>query len=172
MPTSDTENKEWARDRIADLAPTCVVDIGAGEGTYAHLGRSVTPGCQWIGVEAWGPYVTTYSLDDLYDQVVLGDVRYLDLARVHPSPDLVVVGDMLEHLDADEVEPLVRRLQAWAPTLLVSIPVLHLEQGAVGGNWLECHRSEWGYEAMADLLGPGVTGSICGDVLAYYLWER
>lgn len=171
MPTSDAENKPWARDLIRRLAPRVVVDIGAGDGTYARLARGHTD-ARWVAVEAWGPYVTEYGLDDLYDLVVLGDVRYLDLAAVHPDPDLVIVGDMLEHLDAEQVEPLVRRLQAWTPHLLVSVPVLHLEQGAVGGNWLETHRSEWGYGQMRDLLGPGVTDSIEGDVLAYFHWQR
>jgi hypothetical protein len=172
MPTSDAENKPWARDAIVRLAPRVVVDLGAGDGTYARLARAQTPDAHWIAVEAWGPYVTDYGLTGLYDQVVVGDVRYLDLTRLHPAPDLVIAGDMLEHLDADQVEPLVRRLQAWTPRLLVSIPVLHLEQGAVGGNEFECHRSEWTYEAMLGALGPGVTESVRGDVLAYYLWER
>lgn len=172
MPTSDTEGKEWARGVIERLAPATVVDIGAGEGTYAHLARHHTPTAHWIAVEAWGPYITDYDLDTLYDHVVLADARYLDLDTVAKAPDLVIVGDMLEHLDAEQVEPLVRRLQGWARHLLVSVPVLHLPQGAVGGNWLETHRSEWDYHQMLDLLGPGVTDTVCGTVLAYYLWER
>ncbi|RCV53460.1 methyltransferase domain-containing protein [Marinitenerispora sediminis] len=171
MPTSDAEGKPWARARIVAANPKVVVDVGAGDGTYSRLARADTD-ARWVAVEAWGPYVTQYSLGELYDEVVLGDIRHIDLDTVAHEPDLVIVGDMLEHLPADEVPVLVRRLQGWARRLLVSVPVLHLEQGAVGGNWFERHLSEWSFEAMLDVLGAGVTESICGDVLAYYLWER
>src|SRR5690606_17539403 len=78
VPPCDTEGKEWARGVIAGLAPQTVVDVGPGEGTYARLAREVTPGCRWIGVEAWGPYVSEYGLFDAYDWVIVADVRHLD----------------------------------------------------------------------------------------------
>ena len=172
MPTSDPEGKEWAADVIRRIAPATVVDIGPGEGTYARLARDHTPGARWIAVEAWGPYVTGYGLWELYDHVVLGDVRHVDLMSLDYAPTLAICGDMLEHLPAEEVPVLVQRLQAWADHLLVSVPIVHHPQGAVGGNWMEIHRSEWTAESMRNLLQPGVVEERVGDVLAYFHWMR
>src|SRR5690606_32164324 len=87
LPTSDAQGKGWARQVIADLAPATVVDVGPGDGTYVRLARDVTPDTWWAGVEAWGPYVTQFGLDRLYDQVVVADVRHLDPHTVALHPD-------------------------------------------------------------------------------------
>ena len=54
---------------------------------------------------------------------------------------------------------------------LVSIPLAHHAQDAVGGNWFEIHRDHWAHEEMLDALGHGVVDSVRGDVLGYYLWS-
>lgn len=171
MPTSDTEGKEWARGVIAGLAPQTVVDVGPGEGTYARLAREVTPGCRWIGVEAWGPYVTEYGLFDAYDWVIVADVRHLDPYTVVRQPDLVILGDVLEHMTQLEARGVLARMRDWARHVLVSVPLAHHDQDAVAGNWYEIHREHWTAEQMRRELGPGLEDCWEGDVLGYYLWS-
>lgn len=171
MPTSDTEGKEWARGVIAGLAPQTVVDVGPGEGTYARLAREVTPGCRWIGVEAWGPYVTEYGLFDAYDWVIVADVRHLDPYTVVRQPDLVILGDVLEHMTQLEARGVLARMRDWAHHVLVSVPLAHHDQDAVAGNWYEIHREHWTAEQMRAELGPGLEDCWEGDVLGYYLWS-
>ncbi|MFD6094731.1 class I SAM-dependent methyltransferase [Nocardiopsis flavescens] len=170
MPTSDPELKQWAVRHYQRLRPAVTVDIGTGEGTYARLMRPHHHGT-WVGVEAWAPYVGEFGLRDLYDRVVIADVRHLDLHTVHHGPDLVIAGDVLEHMAADEARVVIAKLKAWADHLLVSIPIVHYPQGPYQGNWFDAHQDHWSHQGMLDLLSPGVVDAVCGRVLGYFLWS-
>lgn len=171
MPTSDVEGKDWARDAIEKLAPATVVDVGPGEGTYVKLARDVTPGCRWIGVEAWGPYVTQFNLFDAYDWIIVSDIRHLDPYTLVRDPDLVILADVLEHMTQLEAKGVLARMRDWAHHVLVSIPLAHHDQDAVGGNWFEIHREHWSSREIRRELGPGLVDYQEGTVLGYYLWS-
>lgn len=171
MPTSDLEGKEWARQVIADLAPATVVDIGPGEGTYAHLARAVTPHARWIGVEAWAPYVTQYGLFDVYDWVIVSDVRHIDLYSIGREADLVILADVLEHMEQAEARAVLSRMRDWARYVLVSVPLAHFAQEPYEGNWFEIHREHWTAQEMRAELGHGLVQAHEGEVLGYYLWS-
>jgi cyclopropane fatty-acyl-phospholipid synthase-like methyltransferase len=169
MPYSDAQGKDWALATYLSIAPSTVIDIGAGAGTYAKLMRPHHE-AHWTAIEAWFPYVTEFDLDDLYDQVTIADVRHLGWNQ--QVVDMAIAGDVLEHMTRTEASELIRWLKAIAKALLVSIPVLHLDQDAVNGNPFERHVDHWTYEAMLAELGPGVVDTWRGDVLAYYWWTR
>jgi hypothetical protein len=171
VPISDPENKQWALDQIRELDPAVVVDIGPGAGTYSDLARTHTT-ARWSAIEAWAPYIPKYKLWDKYDHVAVSDIRHTDLRTVAPAPDLAIIGDVLEHMPAHEARTVIIRLQAWTEHLLVALPIVHYEQGAVGGNWFETHHHHWQYDEMLDALGPGVVDSVKGDTLGYYLWSQ
>lgn len=163
MPTSIAEGKAWLIPRIAELQPTTILDIGAGEGTYARLLRPLLPDAKIMGVEVWGPYLTDYRLAELYDWVLLGDARELDL----PAADVVILGDVLEHMAHDEALDLWARSRAAARlAVFASIPVIHAPQGAVNGNVYETHVHTWSHELGLQL--PGVTDSWVGEVIGCY----
>lgn len=170
MPTSDPQGKDWALATYLKIQPEHVIDIGPGEGTYAKLMRPHHK-AHWIGIEAWAPYIATYGLDELYDIVHVADARLVDWSWFLTT-DLVIVGDVLEHMSRLQAQVLIERLQQAAPNLLISIPVLHLDQDAVNGNPFERHVDHWTYEQMLDELNPGVVDTWHGNVLAYYWWQK
>lgn len=172
MPTSDAQGKDTALDWYRKIAPCTVVDIGAGAGTYAKLMRDHHVGhCagHWTAVEVWQPYLIEYRLDELYDQVIVADARHLNWLTYRA--DLVIAGDVLEHMTRDDAQTLIRRIQQGATNLIVSIPVLHLPQGAIHGNPYERHVDHWHAASMANQLGDGLVDSWVGDVLAYFWWS-
>lgn len=185
MPTSDGQGKDIALDWYRKIRPATVVDVGAGAGTYAKLMRddpeeiTVLQSAQpvrsvwrdhWTAVEAWEPYVAEYDLKQLYDQVIIADARHLNWPTY--QADLVIAGDVLEHMTHDDAKQLLRRIRQGAQNLIVSIPVLHLPQGAVGGNPYERHIDHWTAGAMGRELGDGIRDSWVGGVLAYFWWQR
>lgn len=172
MPTSDAENKDWARDIVTALNPRTVVDIGPGEGTYSDLLRGSLPDSRFLCIEAWGPYITEYDLWGKYNHVVVGDIRHTDLHSVEYAPNLVIIGDVLEHMLKDEARSTLKRLQAWADAVLVCVPIVHHEQAAFDGNWFEIHRDHWAADEVRAELGAGVVDEKVGRVLAYFLWSR
>jgi hypothetical protein len=170
MPTSDPQGKDWALHTYLKIRPELVIDIGPGDGTYAKLMRPHHR-AHWVGIEAWGPYITTYQLDQLYDVAHVADARLVDWSWFLTA-DLVIAGDVLEHMSRLHASVLLDGLKLQFPNLLIAIPVLHLDQDAVNGNPFERHIDHWTYEAMLNELNPGVVDTWKGDVLAYYWWKR
>lgn len=163
MPTSIVEGKTWLVPRIVDLKPTSILDVGAGEGTYARLLRPLLPDAKIVGVEVWEPYLADYNLADLYDWVRLGDARHIDL----PTVAVVILGDVLEHMTHDEAVALWQRSrEACRLAVFASIPIIHAPQGAVNGNVHETHVHTWTHEQGLQL--PGLTDSWVGDVIGCY----
>ena len=165
MPMSSAEGKEWIRTRVAGLGaerPVTVLDVGPGVGTYAKLLAGPTL-ARIIGLEIWEPYVHTYRLHDYYDEIVLGDARTMDL----PETDVVVLGDVAEHMSAAEALELWRRSAAVARrAVYLSIPIVHYPQHAIEGNPHEHHVvDDWDHErVLASFEGIGAwwTGAEVG----------
>lgn len=171
MPVSAVENKSTVQEWYRAIDPDIVVDIGPGEGTYAKLMNGINTRAIWFGIEAWGPYVGKYHLHDHYDEVIIADIRYTALERVATRPDLVIIGDVLEHLTKPEAQQTLDRLRTWCPNVIVSIPLIHLPQEPYEGNWFEIHRDHWYHEEMIDFLGKGLRDTKKGDILGYYWWS-
>lgn len=185
MPFSDAEGKNVAADWYRQVEPDTVIDIGAGCGTYAKLMREtpdrVMAGLgatvvrhlwrdHWTAIEAWEPYVAHFGLRELYNAVRIADARDLDLSDL--EADLIVAGDVLEHMTRADARALIARMKTAAANLIVSIPVLHLDQGDVFGNPYERHIDHWTADAMRNELGDGVRAEWVGQVLAYFWWQR
>jgi len=173
MPYSDAEGKDTALAWYDEIRPRTVIDVGAGAGTYARLLRARRPQeSRWTAVEGWAPYVARFGLEDLYDAVVVADARHL-VAPFYRA-DLVIAGDVLEHMPRADAVRLLGKIRVNAAHLIVSVPVLHLDQGAVYGNPLEAHVDHWTAGQMrAELARSGtIRGESVGDVLACFWWSR
>ncbi|MEO9151896.1 MAG: class I SAM-dependent methyltransferase [Lapillicoccus sp.] len=152
---SSPQGKEWTRGRILALQdePVSVLDIGPGVGTYAKLLRGPEVS-RIIGVEIWEPYVRTYRLHDHYDDLVVGDARVVDL----PESDVVILGDVAEHMSESEALALWARAAAAARrAVYLSIPIVHYPQGSIEDNPHEHHVvDDWDHErVLATFAGIG-----------------
>lgn len=163
MPTSTAEGKSWLIPRIIAELPGTVLDLGAGEGTYARLLADHREGSTFIGVEGHKPYVAEFGLEALYDKVIVGDVR----TRRFPAADVVILGDIIEHLDSSEAQKVWDKARRAArKTVLASIPLGVHPQDAVNGNELERHRSSWRDDTVHEL--GGVVASWTGAIVGCY----
>lgn len=171
MPHSDAQGKDVALSWYREIAPREVIDVGAGSGTYAKLMRTdpeAEKSRTWLAIEAWQPYVEQFGLAQLYDLVVIKDARNSKLGGL--TADLVIFGDVLEHMTRQEARDLLAKARQVAGNIIVSIPVLHLDQDDVGGNPYERHVEHWAFEDMRAELMPGLVKTWCGNVLAYFWW--
>jgi predicted TPR repeat methyltransferase len=165
MPGSSDEGKDWLLAHYLDIAPATVVDIGPGLGTYATRFRPHHQ-AHWTGIEIYEPYVDWYDLRGKYDEVIVADARTVDL----PSADLLVAGDVLEHMPAADAIALIDRMKAAAKHLFVSVPIVVYEQGEWGGNVHETHHYHWRHDEMIEVLAPAE--SWAGELLGAYRWDR
>lgn len=176
MPTSDAEGREWVAGILDRIGPDLllIVDVGPGDGTYERVFRAQTPNARWIGLEIHEPYVEKYSLREKYDDVVVADVRkaiWSGPGIEDDTPDLVILGDVLEHMEAHEAITLVKNLrEAGVGNIIVSLPIIESIQGEVDGNPHEAHLAQWNFEDMLTLMTP--CSAWRGNVLGRFWWKK
>lgn len=153
MPVSIQVQITHCLNKIIQVQPQSVLDVGCGFGKWGYLCREyldVFPGRpfkhEWTtridAIEFFEPYIMEHQRF-LYTNIMIGDVR--DLCKQIDHYDLIIAGDVIEHMFKDEAEAVVETLYAKSNKLLmVNIPIgegwLHPEQY---GNPAELHRSEW-----------------------------
>jgi len=178
MPTSDAEGKDWSLDWFRYHLPNTVTDVGPGEGTYAKLFRPVHEGVWWTGIEVHRPYIKKYRLNStktrrMYDELHVEDVRESESHLFHR--DLVIFGDVLEHVERDDAVALLQRAEAaGAWNILVSVPIVDSPQGEVDGNPHEAHLHQWDPDDMDAVMArfDGATDRMIGSTLGVWWWNR
>lgn len=120
-------------------APRTILDIGCGYGKHGVLLREyVHPTPQVHGIEAWEPYVKPHRLEGIYDHLRVGDALELtshELAQY----DMVVMGDVIEHMEKDAALALLQRIPGW---VIIATPVNHFHTDE-GLPPTEAHVSHW-----------------------------
>ncbi len=146
MGYSDPENKPWAKEKIIELRPTTVLDVGAGQGVYLDLIRQgLGAGVIVNAVEVWQPYIDQFDLENRYDKLFAMDVRSMKNFEY----DLVILGDVLEHMSEKDAVELWDRIALQAKYAIISIPIIHYHQDAINGNPYEVHVEEdWDIERV------------------------
>jgi len=158
MATSSDFGKFYISLMIGKLAEAgkiaSVLDCGCGSGTYKTLLGSILPGATWTGIDAWEPYVSQFELEKLYDRIIVSDLRQVAYSSLPPA-DLVIFGDVLEHMTQAEAIDVVSQARAIASYVLISIPVVDYPQGEVHGNPYEVHiKEDWNhYQVMGSFAG-------------------
>ena len=111
-----------------------ILDVGAGWGKYAKL----LPEFKNIdAVEIWNPYVEENDLEALYRQVFR-----LDVCDLHDiNYDIIILGDVLEHIDRGRAVELIERLKKSCIQLYIVVPYEY-HQDEVNGNKYEIHLQE------------------------------
>lgn len=139
MPHSARENDEDVRRFVIDHDIDRVLDVGAGSGTYAHL---LGEFCHLDAIEVWQPYVEEYRLEDLYQNICVADVLWCVGMEAREKWDLVIFGDVLEHMSQEGA----LMVWNWAHTIarwgLISAPIVPFPQGTEHGNPYEAHVQE------------------------------
>lgn len=166
MPYSTPEGRPWMLQRLAQVNPDSMLDIGCGSGTYSHLIHNHYPHAALIGIEVWEPYVQRFNLNDLYDELIVGDVREVDPL---PNADVVILGDVLEHMTTDDaVKVWDRARMAARKAVYLSIPIVHYPQGECEGNPHEAHVvDDYTHQRILDTF-PGITAQWTGREIGVY----
>lgn len=172
MPYSAEESREWVKERYWSSNPITIVDVGPGSGTYSELLK--TSDTIWVGIEAWAPYVEEFDLFNKYNHVVISDIRHCELDSVFVEPDMVIAGDVLEHLDKHEAVVVVNKLKRWAREIILVMPNGEYPQDEYEGNWFEVHRATWTHEEIEkELLSDGeILSSFKGEIVSGFHWRK
>lgn len=160
MPVSTPVHISHCLAVILGLAPRSILDVGCGFGLWGFLCREYldvfserVQKDEWKvridGLELFEPYIQPHHRH-LYDSIRIADIR--DAAPGLDAYDLIIAGDVIEHLDKGDAKEVLRHLHEKANmALLVNIPLGDgWEHGIVHGNPGELHRSQWAVEDFAE----------------------
>lgn len=148
MPSSANEGKDYAAEFIISSNIRTCLDVGPGIGTYASLINKYDYNIDILDcIEIWEPYVKDFHLEDLYDNVYVGDVR----SWKNFNYDLIIFGDVLEHMTKLEAVAVWERAKEQARYAIISIPIIHLPQAGFGGNIYEEHvKDDWSTQEVLE----------------------
>lgn len=112
-----------------------VLDIGPYDGRWSMRLRDTFSHID--AVEAFEPYVEQYNLMDKYTNVFISDIMDFDFNYY----DIIIMGDVLEHLDIDKAQKIVKRLCEKCNKLFIIIP-FEYPQDEYDNNEYQIHKQE------------------------------
>lgn len=165
MPSSSGEGKaetlKWIESNLDSIKT--VLDVGAGEGTYAKLLRNLD--LKTDALEVWLPYVGKFKLLSLYKSVFIEDAR----KWTNWNYDLVILGDILEHMTKEEAVQVWEAVSKEAKYAIISIPIVHYPQGHEHGNPYEEHiKDDWSTQEVLDTFKSIVRHDAYNTVGVFY----
>ena len=134
----------------ADSTPGSVLDLGMGCGNYGRVLRRAGVAAELTGVEVWPEYRNP-RWERYYDHSLQADVREflstVDLA----SYDVLLLIDVLEHMERDEGQRVLDQMRKVARVgFVISTPISRYPQPGWYGNPHEVHRYFWSDEELRE----------------------
>lgn len=137
--------------------PTSILDVGLGNGKLGFIARDLLDvmhgeryrkedwQVQLDGIEAFPDYIQAHQRA-IYDDILIGDA--FDVIDTLGQYDVILVGDVLEHLEKTRAEGFLDKCCAHCTqAIILSIPLSEKwTQGDIYGNPYERHRSFWKLE--------------------------
>lgn len=154
MPTSNLAVWPDILLAINQVPHQSILDVGPGHGKASILLReylSETPAVI-EAIEAWQPYITRFGLERLYHRVFCGDVTAAtwttgpdeykwDAAEMLRRYDVVLMGDVIEHIPTDKAMALLGRIPG---RVVICTPVDFFNNDPHGVHpHTEQHVSHW-----------------------------
>jgi glycosyltransferase involved in cell wall biosynthesis len=168
MPNSYTVFKPEIRQWFIENVPTSkrVLDVGPGQGTYSELLREL--GYRMDAVEVWAPYVDRFDLRDKYDNVYIANILEFNWKDY----DFIILGDVLEHLEKEDAQELMKQVQFYGKQCLVAIPYTMEQDGEEYGNTYETHlQPDLTPEIMKERY-PTLVPLYTNNLYGYYISEE
>lgn len=133
-----------------------ILDIGVGSGTYFNL-LSPIKQFNWTGVEAWNEYIVKFNIKEKYNTIHNVDIREFNWDTVY---DLIIAGDVLEHMSKQDAIKLVDTALTHTKTLIISIPIVHMPQEEINNNPFEVHvKDDWSHTEVMETWGKYIKDS-------------
>ena len=161
MPTSGSYPLTHICERVLQLQPTSILDLGSGFGKYGVLMRDYTDIWQnryrkdsWItkidAVEGFRWYITGNCLYGVYSHVFVMDIMEF-MWTTKQCYDLILCIDVLEHFEKQVGRELVRLIAGKkGREAFICLPIKVGDQKATYGNQLEVHKSSWTKEELEE----------------------
>lgn len=112
-----------------------VLDVGPYDGRWSDKLRDYFPDIE--AVEAFEPYIERFGLNNKYKKIHICDIMDFDFDFY----DIIIVGDVLEHLTIEQAKSLIDRIHDKCKQLIIIIP-FEYPQDEYDENEYQIHRQE------------------------------
>lgn len=137
MPSSTEAGKPMIKkiiNAMIDSSDFRILDVGCGKGTY---GKLIEKPCKKVALDAVD-YSQKFGLLNIYDRFVVADVKNQEAVESLGYFNLVIMGDVLEHLTFSEARETLDFLEEMSEAIIVAVPYLYPQDG--GKNHWETHK--------------------------------
>lgn len=137
MPSSTEAGKPMIKKVINAMINSPdfrILDVGCGKGTY---GKLIEKPCKKVALDAVD-YSQKFGLLNIYDRFVVADVKNQEAVESLGHFNLVIMGDVLEHLTFHEARKTLDFLEEMSEVIIVAVPYLYPQDG--GKNHWETHK--------------------------------
>jgi SAM-dependent methyltransferase len=155
MPTSTGQLKNETIKYIKDHynSDISILDVGPGDGTYSRLLRDTYPNMDCC--EIFMDYMAEFKLQEKYRNVFISDICDFKFDYY----DLVIMGDVLEHLEKERAWKLLYEIYPKCGQMIVAVPY-EFPEGLYGQNKYEIHLQPdltpsimaWRYPQLRELV--------------------
>jgi hypothetical protein len=142
MPGSFLNFDEVVKLLVSEINPNKLLDIGCGNGKYGEMIKSMAPSCHRTGIEIEPSYVDQFNLNEVYDELRIGDAWSMLRDNHSEFHDLCIIGDCIEHMPKSVGIDLINYLTYRTGYVIILAPEFAV-QGAVNGIDAESHISVW-----------------------------
>jgi len=183
MPGSMPEGKAFIKDFLINLPISRILDVGPGSGNYYDLlnglgeytnytGGTLNEQVEWLAVEIFPDYVNIFNLNSKYDQIFFSDIYDLDWNTIGGKVDVVILGDVLEHMSEDRGALVIHMAADYSDYVVLSLPIIDYPQGESWGNIHEAHVAQYDPLKIKKLLkGYDIIASFEGEVIGVYIFR-
>lgn len=142
MPHSATNFDSILQDHVRNIKPTSILDVGAGAGKNGKLIRDLGYSGVLECIEPTGSYITDFNLENLYDTVHHADLTTFIDTQYKFQYDLVIFGDVLEHLFRSTVIDYLDYFLYRSKWIIMVWPI-NMPQYDYENNKYEIHKSNF-----------------------------
>lgn len=142
MPSSFSNFDSVVKELIQIIHPTSFLDIGCGAGKYGKLVKSIHNNCHTTGIEIEESYRLQFDIDNIYNDILIGDAWNIISKDYSKYYDLCIIGDCIEHMKKSTGIDLVNFLVYRTQYIILLIPEF-IVQDSVNGIDSESHVSVW-----------------------------
>jgi len=154
--------KDWLNHVGKALNFQSFLDIGCGAGLYGKIIREVFgPTVRIEAIEIFKEYIDRFNLKEIYNEIAVADiVKVIDLIQ---RVDLIIAGDVLEHLSKEDAIRVVNGLRSKCRFLWGALPLTIGRPWSVGYqqpaseyevNPAEKHQHDWTGEEIIKEFKP------------------
>ncbi len=130
----------WYLTKIVGEKGKTIIDLGCGWGDPMEVLQRQKRRYA-VGVDIFPKYLETCRKKNIYDELVLSDVRKY---RPRKKFDIVICSHVIEHLRKKDGISLIKKMEDMAKKkIILALPVGDLPQGEYDSNKFQEHISSW-----------------------------